>query len=341
MPTQESVRPVTNSKFSSLDKIAILLLSLPQNEVEKIFSRFNVHEIRTIVERMTAIGSVKKVQIEDLCLEFLEAVEKMINKSDLSKKAERVLGKFSQPFNSSQNLTESQETKLNGLSETLKNITSSSLAHFLKNEHPQIISLILSRLQPQKAASVLTEFPESLTIDVINRMLSMGEVPQEIVNEVENTLKAEFKDMLIPAVQQDAWAHMADIFNAFDPKVEVKFMQELESKNSEAAQHIKELILTIEDLKYVEGTGIKTILDIVDKDKLVIALKGASESLKEIFFSNMSERSAKLLKEEITALGMVKIRTVYEAQQEIVNQAKEFIRKGEIHLNKLIFNKRV
>jgi flagellar motor switch protein FliG len=115
----------------------------------------------------------------------------------------------------------------------------------------------------------------------------------------------------------------------------------LNLKNSEAAKRIKSLILTIEDLKYIEGAGIKTILSSVDKGKLVVAFKGVSESLKEIFFHNMSERAAKLLKDEIIALDMVKIRTVYEAQQEIVSQAKELIRKGEIHLNKTLLNKKV
>ncbi|MBN9343836.1 MAG: hypothetical protein BGO76_04690 [Caedibacter sp. 38-128] len=249
MPTQETVRPVTNSKFSSLDKIAIFLLSLPQSEVEKIFSRLNAHEVKSILQRMMALGLVETAQVENLYLEFSEAVEKLINKPESFESSEKALGKFPPPFDLSEGMIKQQEIKADDLSETLKNITSSSLAKFLQNEHPQTISLILSRINPQKAASVFIEFPESLAIDVMNRMLTMGQVQQEILKEVENTLKAEFEDFLTPEAPRDACSHMADIFNAFDPKAEVKFMQGLESKNSEAAKHVKELILTIEDLK--------------------------------------------------------------------------------------------
>ncbi|MBN9413305.1 MAG: hypothetical protein J0H12_05230 [Candidatus Paracaedimonas acanthamoebae] len=341
MPIQETVRPETHSKFSSFDKVAVFLLSLPKNEVEKIFSKLNVDEIKNILQRMSAIDSFEMATIDHLYLEFSKDVEKLINKSSTLETEENILTKLFHPLDLNENKIEHQKIKVDDLSETLKNVTSVSLSKFLKDEHPQMIALILNRIDPQKAASVFVEFPEALSLDVMNRMLTMGQVQQEVLDEVENTLKAEFKDILTPAIQQNSCTHMADIFNAFGPKDEVKFMQGLESKNSEAAKHVKDLILTIEDLKYVEEVGIKKILSIIDKSNLVIALKGVDESLKEVFFSHMSDRSAKLLKEEIMALGMVKIRTVYEAQQVIVNEAKELIRKGEIHLSKTLFKKRI
>lgn len=341
MPTQETVRPETHSKFSSFDKVAVFLLSLPKNEVEKIFLKLNVDEIKSILQRMSAVDSLEMGTIDHLYLEFSKDVEKLINKSSSLEIEENILTKLLHPLDLNENKIEQQKIKVDDLSETLKNVTSVSLSKFLKDEHPQMIALILNRIDPQKAASVFVEFPEALSLDVMNRMLTMGHVQQEVLDEVENTLAAEFKNILTPAIQQNSCAHMADIFNAFEPKDEVKFMQGLESKNSEAAKHVKDLILTIEDLKYVEEVGIKKILSIIDKSNLVIALKGADESLKEVFFSHMSDRSAKLLKEEIMALGMVKIRAVYEAQQVIVNEAKELIKKGEIHLSKTLIKKRV
>jgi flagellar motor switch protein FliG len=230
MPIQETVRPITNPKFSSLDKITIFLLSLPSNEVEKIFSKLNAYEIESIAQRMAVIGSLKTDQVEELYLEFAEEVEKLTNKPHSFENSERVLKEFFDPLKISERIEESQEIRIEGLSETLKDINPTSLAKYLKNEHPQTISLILSKITPQKAASVFIELPEPLAIDVMNRMLTMGQVHQEMLTDVENTLKAEFENVLTPKVPQDSCVHMADIFNAFDSKSEVKFMQELESK---------------------------------------------------------------------------------------------------------------
>lgn len=337
MPTQETVRPILHSK---LDKVAIFLLSLPEKEIDLIFSKLGAEEVKAISQRMAILDSIEKADIEDLYLEFIESIKTLIDKSEILGDTEKSSRDFAS-FIEYKNILKQEELKENSLSETLKNITPLTLAHFLKNEQPQTIALILSRINPEKAALVFVEFPEKLAIDVMHRMLTMGKIQQDVVNEVENTLKVEFKDSLAPVIVQDVYSHMADIFNAFNPSTEAKFMQELESKNNDAAQRIKDLILTLEDLKYIEEPGIKTILRIVDKEKLVIALKGASDSLKEVFFRNMSERAAKLLNDEIMSLGMVKIRTIYEAQQEIVGQARELIKKDEIHLIKLLFNKRV
>lgn len=337
MPPQETVRPGLHSKF---DKVAIFLRSLSKKEVDLIFSKLRPEEIKAISQRMAILNSIETVDIEHLYLEFIDSIERLRDKSEILDDTERSSNRLSSFMENKNNLSH-KELKENSLSETLKNITPLTLAQFLKNEQPQTIALILSRINPEKAALVFVEFPEKLAIDVMHRMLTMGKIQQDVLIEVENSLKAEFKDILSPEIVQDVYSHMADIFNAFKPNTEAKFMQELESKNNDAAQRIKDLILTIEDLKYIEEPGIKLILRHIDKEKLVIALKGASDSLKEVFFHTMSERAAKLLNDEIISLGMIKIRTISEAQQEIVGQTREFIKKGEIHLNKSLFKKRI
>ncbi len=332
---------IITSKLSSLDKIALLLQSLPQKVAEKVLASFNEYERDLISQQMRALRTFESSELETLYLEFTIEVEKLIKKREISENSNKLLKKLFDSLQKSDNQTIQPENQDDSLSITLKDIHPSNLANFLQHERPQTIALILSKIIPQKAALVFMELPEDLVIDVMDRMLNMGRVQQEVLNEIENTLKSEIKNASPLIVPQDSAAHMVDIFNTFDSKNEIKFMQKLELKNLEAAKRIKERILTIEDLKYIEGSGIKKVLDSVDKNNLVVALKGGSESLKEIFFRNMPDRAAKLLKDEIAALDMVKIRNVYEAQQEIVSQAKELIKKNEISLNKSLVNKKV
>ena len=329
---------VITSKLPSLDKIALLLHSFPQKAVEKVLTRFNDDERDIILQQMQALSPLKISELETLYSEFATEVEKLIKKREISENSEEILKKLFRSLQKGDSNAIQQENQNDSLSKILEDIHPSTLANFLQHERPQTIALILSKIIPQKAAEVFMEFSEDLVIEVMDRMLTMGSVQQEVLNEIESTLKSELKNASPLIIPQD---HMADIFNTFDSKSEIKFMQKLELKNLEAAKRVKERILTIEDLKYIEGSGIKKVLESVDKNNLVVALKGGSESLKEIFFRNMPERAAKLLKDEIAALDRVKIRNVYEAQQEIVSQAKELIRKNEIYLNKSLVNKKV
>src|SRR3546814_32416 len=167
-------------------------------------------------------------------------------------------------------------------------------------------------------------------MEVIMRMLRMEAVQKEVLDDVEKTLRTEFMSNLARTQRRDSHEMMAEIFNNLDRNTENRFISMLEERNRDSADRIKQLMFTFDDLAKVDPAGVQTLLRAVDKDKLATALKGASEALRELFFSNMSERAAKILREDMAAMGPVRLRDVDEAQMDMVNLAKDLAAKGEI-----------
>jgi flagellar motor switch protein FliG len=163
-------------------------------------------------------------------------------------------------------------------------------------------------------------------------MLHMEAVQKDILDKVEQTLRVEFMSNLARTTRRDAHEMMAEIFNAFDRQTEARFITALEERNREAAERIRALMFVFEDLSKLDPGGIQTLLRAVEKDQLALALKGASDSLREMFFSNMSERAAKIMREDMESMGPVRLRDVDQAQMAMVQVAKDLANKGEIML---------
>ena len=162
------------------------------------------------------------------------------------------------------------------------------------------------------------------------RMLRMDSVQKEVLDSLEKTLRKEFMSSLSKSTRRDAHEFIADIFNSLDRNTETRFMEALEERNRESAERVKSLMFTFEDLTRIDSQGIQILLRNIDKDKLAIALKGASDTLKDLFFNNMSTRAGKIVKEDMDAMGPVRMRDVEEAQQYIVASAKDLAAAGEI-----------
>jgi flagellar motor switch protein FliG len=160
----------------------------------------------------------------------------------------------------------------------------------------------------------------------------MEPVQREILDKIEQTLRAEFMSNLARTSRRDSHEMMAEVFNNFDRQTESRFLTALEERNREAAERIRALMFVFEDLSRLDPGGIQTLLRAVQKDQLGIALKGASEGLRELFFSNMSERAAKIMREDMNAMGPIRLKDVDQAQQAMVQVAKDLAAKGEIML---------
>jgi flagellar motor switch protein FliG len=158
----------------------------------------------------------------------------------------------------------------------------------------------------------------------------MESVQKEVLDDVERTLRNEFMSNLARTNRRDAHEMMADIFNFLERSVENRFLTALEERNRDSAERIKALMFTFEDLGKLDPGGVQTVLRSADKDKIAIALKGASEELRDLFFSNMSERAAKIMREDMQAMGPVRLRDVDEAQMYVVTMAKDLAANGEI-----------
>jgi flagellar motor switch protein FliG len=283
---------------------------------------------------MSRLGAVSPEMLENL---FVDFVTKLSSKGSLTGNydtTERILLSFMSPERVAQIMEEIRGPAGRNMWEKLSNVQENVLANYLKNEYPQTVALVLSKIKPDHAGRVLAILPEEFSLEVVNRMLRMEAVQKEVLDKVEQTLRVEFMSNLSHTSRRDAHELMAEIFNSFDRQTEARFLTALEEENRESAEKIKSLMFTFEDLGKLDGAGIQTLLRAVEKDKLAIALKGASESLRNTFFSNMSSRAAKMMTEDMEALGPVRLRDVDEAQGTMVNVAKDLAAKGEIMISK-------
>ena len=214
----------------------------------------------------------------------------------------------------------------------LGNVHESVLANYLKNEYPQTVAVVLSKLKPDHAARVLSLLPESFAMEVVMRMLRMESVQKDVLDGVERTLRAEFMSNLARSARRDSHEMMAEIFNNLDRQSEARFTAALEERSQESAERVKQLMFTFDDLSRLSPAAMQVVLRVVEKDKLPLALKGAPEKLREQFFASMSERAGRMLRDDIEALGPVKLRDVDEAQSAIVLVAKTLAASGEIEM---------
>ncbi|MET0337170.1 MAG: flagellar motor switch protein FliG, partial [Caulobacter sp.] len=206
------------------------------------------------------------------------------------------------------------------------------LANYLKNEYPQTVAVVLSKVKAEHAARVLASLPEDFALECVTRMLRMEPVQREILDKIEQTLRTEFMSNLARTSKRDSHEMMAEIFNNFDRQTEARFIAALEERNRDSAERIRALMFVFEDLGKLDPGGVQTLLRAVDKDQLALALKGASDGLREMFFSNMSERAAKIMREDMETMGPVRLRDVDQAQVAMVQVAKDLAAKGEIML---------
>jgi flagellar motor switch protein FliG len=215
----------------------------------------------------------------------------------------------------------------------LANVNEAVLANYLKNEYPQTVAVVLAKVRPEHASKVLTELPEDFASECVMRMLAMEPVQRDILDKIEVTLRTEFMSNLARTAKRDSHELMAEIFNNFDRQTESRFVSALEDKSRESADRIRALMFVFEDLGKLDSGGVQTLLRAVDKGDLALALKGASDALRTLFFSNMSERGGKLLKEEMASMGPVRLKDVDAAQTRMVMMAKDLAARGEIVLS--------
>jgi flagellar motor switch protein FliG len=182
---------------------------------------------------------------------------------------------------------------------------------------------------------VLSVLPEELAMDVVQRMLALDPVQKEILEKIETTLRTEFMSTLSHTKRRDSHEQMAEIFNSFDRQTEARFITSLEESDREAAERIKALMFTFEDLARLESSAIQSLLQKMDKKELGLALKGANEQVKELFFANMSARAGKILKDDMEAMGPVRLKDVDDAQGRMVAIAKDLAARGEIVITKV------
>src|SRR3954454_5703648 len=322
--------PKSAKQLTGPERAAVLMLALGEQHGAKIWNLLDDDDLRQISIVMSTLGNVDAQQVEGLLLEFvgrLSASGAILGNYD---QTERLLQQFLPPERVGGIMDEIRGPAGRNMWEKLSNVQEEVLANYLKNEYPQTVAVVLSKIKPEHAARVLGSLPEEFALEVVQRMLRMESVQKDILDKVEQTLRVEFMSNLARTAKRDAHEQMAEIFNNFDRQTESRFLTSLEERSRDSAERIKALMFTFEDLAKLDPGSIQTLLRNVDKDKLGLALKGATDGLRDVFFSNMSERAGKILRDDMEAMGPVRLKDVDEAQMRMVNIAKDLANKGEI-----------
>ena len=288
------------------ERAAVLMLSLGDQYGAKVWALLDDDDLRQLSIVMSTLGTVESNNVEELLLEFvgrLSASGAVMGNYDYT---ERLLQQYLPP------------ERVGGIMDEIRGPAGRNMWEKLSNVQEEVLAIL----------------PEDLSLDVVNRMLKMEAVQKEVLERVEQTLRTEFMSSISQTRRRDAHEVMAEIFNNFDRQTETRFMTALEEDNRESAERIKTLMFTFDDLVKLDTGSAQTLMRHVDKDKLGIALKGASEPVRQFFLSNMSTRAAKMLVDDMQAMGPVRLRDVDDAQVTLVNLAKDLAAKGEIIISK-------
>ncbi|HEY4987633.1 MAG TPA: flagellar motor switch protein FliG, partial [Bradyrhizobium sp.] len=283
---KEDVRQLTGA-----ERAAIVMLSLGEEHSAKVWQLMDEDEIKEVSQVMSSLGTVSSALIEKLLVDFVSQMTGTGSLMGSYESTERLLARMMPEDKVGAIMEEIRGPAGRTMWDKLANVNETVLANYLKNEYPQTVSVVLSKIKPEHAARVLGALPEEFALEVVQRMLRMESVPKDILDKVEQTLRIEFMSNLARTAKRDAHEHMAEIFNNFDRATEGRFVTALEERSRDSAERIKALMFTFEDLSKLDPGSIQTLLRHVEKDKLALALKGSTDSLRDVFFSNMSERA--------------------------------------------------
>ncbi len=327
--------PEVRSKLTKPQKAAILLMSLPPAVAVEVMKELSDEEIQEILMHATSIEGITIKDIEEIAKEFVEeykATSFVTPDIDaLLEFARKVLPpeKFAKiyEFLSSSTIIKSFQE--------LERVDSKILSNILRNEHPQTIAVVLSQFNPTKAAEILKYLPDTLAIEVVKRLATIENISPEFFGELIEVLAEEIRAMGLTGFMQkmEGITLTAELLNMLDKDTTNKILAKLDEEDPYLSERIKEKMFTFEDIRKLDNRAIVEVLKAVDKNTLLIALKGAPEDIKEKFFSNMSRKAAEIMKEDMEAMGPVRASEVEKAQKEVVKVIKNLADQGIIDIS--------
>jgi flagellar motor switch protein FliG len=326
---------LTTDKLTGPQKAAIFLLTMGEEFTTAFFKKLDEKNIKKIGQHMSEINHIPSDVLNLVMEEFLtniqgngdimvsggdflkEVVNKTLDK-ETAREVFKVIGKegTTVPFSD------------------LTYMSSENLVTIIQGEHPQTIAVVLSYLPNEKAAEVLKLLPDELKTDIALRIVKIGQVDMDVVNELDQVIKKEISKMGGSTKKFDGIEILANILNAVDGNTEESVLSHIEEEDDGLAEMVRQKMFVFEDLLQLEDRNFRDILQNVDNQMLIKALKTSSEEMKNKIFSNLSERASEMLKEDMEVMGPIKLREVEEAQQEIIRTAKRLESEGKIVLAK-------
>lgn len=327
-----TAEPPELKRLNGPQRAAALLLVLGRDHGAPIWESLSTEEVKELSAAMAQLGQLPASVADHLLVRFSGEVSSMASLHGSFETTERLLGDLLPADRVKEVMEDIRGPSGRTMWDKLSNVGEGLLAGYLKNEHPQTVAVILAKLRPDHAARVLGELPRDFAVEVITRMLRLDTVQKEVIQEVERTLKSEFMSNLARTQRRDPHESMADLFNAMDRSTEEAMLGALEQVLPDAAERIRSLMFTFEDLTKLLPPAIAAVVKAADKKVMALALKGANEEQRAVFLAAMTERAGALLKEDIATMGPVRARDCEEAQTTLVRLAKGMADRGEIVL---------
>ncbi|MDQ1340258.1 MAG: flagellar motor switch protein FliG [Campylobacterota bacterium] len=321
-------------EMSMGERVAVFLMQLGDDVTAQIFSHLDIEMVTEISKNIALAKTIDKQIAMAIMEEFyaiiqsnqyisaggLEYAKELLYKALGPEEARKVLEKLQKSISAGKNFS------------YLDKIKPQQLSDFIQNEHPQTIALILAHMDPTMAAETLQLFPDETRGEVAMRMANLGDISPSIIKKVSTLLENKLEALTSYKVEVGGPRAVADIFNRLGSKAAKATIAYIEQIDENLANSIKEMMFTFEDIIKLDNNGVREILKTIDKKALTLALKSASEPLKEKIFSNMSQRAAETLKEELTFLGAVKVKEVEVAQRQVVEAVQKLAEQGVLEL---------
>ncbi len=319
------------------EKAAIFLMNLGEEKAAQVLENLDEREIQTLGNYMSTLGNMDMQIMESVNREFFNLVESGSGglsrggsdflKSALTKaidpdKANRILN----------NITTPGEEVGGGL-ETIRLMDSKVVATFIANEHPQTAAIILAHLESDSASQALAEVPKEKRMEIVHRLATLERVSPNVISQLDEALQNEFRMSGATSGSKLGGVEMAaKVIGALDRTTEADILSSMEKTDPKMADEIRNLRFTFEDILKIEDSGVQLILKEVGQDDLLVSLKTATDELKEKLLSNLSERAAIMMKEDLKSLGPMKISDVEKAQQKIIAVCKKLEDDGKIFI---------
>lgn len=321
--------------MTGYEKAAVLMLSLNEEDAAKVFRHLEPKEVQKLGMTMAQISDFSHERVNAVHRCFINDIQKHSSIGlDASGFIKDVLVQALGEDKAS-NLVEQiiMGSGAHGL-DSLKWMDARQVASIIQNEHPQIQTIVLSYLEPEQSAEILSQFPEPVRLDLIMRIADLEEVQPAALQELNEIMEKQFAGSAgAQAAKMGGLKAAASIMNYLDTNIEGPLMDAIRETDEEISQQIQDLMFVFENLIDVDDRGVQTLLREVPGELLQKALKGCEDALKEKFFKNMSKRSAEMLKEDLQAMGPIRISDVEAAQKEILTIARRLADTGEIMLS--------
>jgi len=328
-----------SDRITGPQKAAIFLFAIGEELASQIVKKLDEEEIKRLGGSMAKVSSITPKMLDSIFTEFNEIVSSgqgpiAISPSGGSQFIKNVLAKAVEAGKAKTLLEEMEEESKWNLFQKIKRLDPKILANFIKNEHPQTISIILAHLDSAQTAAILEDLPGPLQTEVVYRIAELENVPPAILEEIDQALQEGISLLQnVEGQKIGGIRSVAEILNQMDSSIESAILKGIDEQKQGLADEIRKLMFVFEDLLQVDDRGIMAILKEVTNEVLQLALKTASEELKEKVFKNMSERAAQMLKEDLEVMGPVRLKDVEGAQQNIIKIAKKLESEGKIVLS--------